>query len=66
MLPIDRFEIGALTEAGVSDQMVLETNRSVTAWALVTQGVGVTVVNPFAALCCHGRGNVLLRPFVRT
>jgi DNA-binding transcriptional LysR family regulator len=54
----------ALTEAGVSGQMVLETNRSVTAWALVTQGVGVTVVNPFAALCCHSQGNVLLRPFL--
>jgi DNA-binding transcriptional LysR family regulator len=54
----------ALTKAGVSDQMVLETNRSVTAWALVTQGVGVTVVNPFAALYCHSQGNVLLRPFV--
>jgi DNA-binding transcriptional LysR family regulator len=54
----------ALTEAGVSSQMVLETNRSVTAWALVTQSVGVTVVNPFAAFCCHNQGNVLLRPFL--
>jgi DNA-binding transcriptional LysR family regulator len=54
----------ALTEAGINGQMVLETNRSVTAWALVTQGIGVTVVNPFAALCCHSQGNVLLRPFL--
>ena len=53
----------ALIEAGVSDQMVLETNRAMTAWALVTQDVGVTVVNPFAAFCCHSQGNVLLRPF---
>jgi DNA-binding transcriptional LysR family regulator len=54
----------ALTEAGVGGQLVLETNRAATAWALVTQGAGVTVVNPFAALCCHSQGNVLLRPFL--
>jgi DNA-binding transcriptional LysR family regulator len=62
--PFNRLIQRALTEAGVSDQMVLETNRAVTAWALVSQGVGVTVVNPFAAFCCHSQGNVLLRPFL--
>ena len=53
----------AFTEAGVSSQMVLETNRFATAWALVTRGVGVSVVDPFAAFCCHSQGSVLLRPF---
>lgn len=54
----------ALNEAGVGNQLVLETNRSITAWALVTEGVGVTLVNPFAAFSCHSQGNVLLRPFL--
>jgi DNA-binding transcriptional LysR family regulator len=53
----------AFTDAGVSSQMVLETNRFATAWALVTQGVGVSLVDPFAAFCCHSQGKVLLRPF---
>jgi DNA-binding transcriptional LysR family regulator len=53
----------ALAEAGVSSQVVLETNRFATAWALVTQGVGVSIVDPFAAFSCYSQGNVLLRPF---
>jgi DNA-binding transcriptional LysR family regulator len=61
--PFNRAIKQALSEAGVSSRSVVETNRSVTAWALVTQGVGVAVVNPFAALCCHSQGNVLMRPF---
>lgn len=62
--PFNRLIQSALTKAGLREQMVLETNRSVTAWALVAQGVGVTVVNPFAALFCHGQGGVLLRPLI--
>lgn len=61
--PFNRTVKQILFKAGVNDRMVVETNRSMTASALVAQGVGVAIVNPFAALSCHSQGNVLLRPF---
>ena len=53
----------SFAEAGVSSQMVLETNRFSAASALVANGVGVSVLDPFAAFSCLKDESVLLRPF---
>lgn len=54
----------AFVEASVERRVVVETNHFGTACALVAEGAGVTIVDPYAALAYHRRGAVVLRPFV--
>jgi DNA-binding transcriptional LysR family regulator len=45
---------GLFADAGVQRQLRLQTHSAVAACALVAQGLGVTIVNPFTALACAG------------
>jgi DNA-binding transcriptional LysR family regulator len=50
-----RAAIDALfTQADVQRQLRLQTHSAVGACALVAQGLGVTIVNPFTAMACEG------------
>jgi DNA-binding transcriptional LysR family regulator len=53
----------AFLDADVNRRLILQTNHFATAYALVAQGAGVTIVDPFSALAYFGRG-VRLRPFL--
>jgi DNA-binding transcriptional LysR family regulator len=58
-----RFQIErAFIDANVNRRMVFHTNHFATACALVAQGAGVTIVDPFSALAHSGKG-IRLRPF---
>lgn len=49
-------------DASVSRKMIFQTNHFATAYALVAQGAGLTIVDPFSALAYFGK-RVTLRPF---
>jgi DNA-binding transcriptional LysR family regulator len=63
----DRLSWGAIAnvmhEAGITPRRRISTQRAYTAYALVAEGVGVTVVEPFTAHAFRERG-VVTRPFV--
>jgi DNA-binding transcriptional LysR family regulator len=50
-------------EASVSRRIIIETNYSASACALVAAGAGVTIVDPISALDRFELGGVVLRPF---
>ena len=52
----------AFIDANVNRRMVFHTNHFAAACALVAQGAGVTIVDPFSALAHSGKG-IRLRPF---
>jgi DNA-binding transcriptional LysR family regulator len=52
----------AFFEANVERQVVVETTHVATAFALVSEKVGLTVVDPYTAFSCHQRNDVVLRP----
>ncbi|WP_265975549.1 LysR substrate-binding domain-containing protein [Brucella intermedia] len=54
---------GVFDEAGISREIKLETSHSAIACALVAQGLGVAVVNPFAALD-YRQTEITVRPFL--
>lgn len=62
----DRLAWGAISnvlhEAGITPRRRISTQRAYTAYALVAEGMGVTVVEPFTAHAFRGRG-VVTRPF---
>jgi len=62
----DRLSWGAITNVlhaeGIVPRRRLNTQRAYTAYALVAEGAGVTVVEPFTAHAFRGRG-VVTRPF---
>ncbi|WP_021026499.1 LysR substrate-binding domain-containing protein, partial [Comamonas sp. B-9] len=45
-------------DAGVGRQMLLETHSAVAVCAMVQNGLGLAIVNPFTALACLGQGLV--------
>jgi DNA-binding transcriptional LysR family regulator len=53
----------AFYEAGIDRTIVAETNSFAAACALIAQGDGVGIVNPFSALDCYDGGQVVLRAF---
>lgn len=53
----------AFIDANVNRRMVFQTNHFATACALVAQGAGLTIVDPFSAQAYFGKG-VRLRPFL--
>jgi len=63
----DRLSWGAISnvlhEAGITPRRRISTQRAYTAYALVAEGMGVTVVEPFTAHAFSER-DVVTRPFV--
>jgi DNA-binding transcriptional LysR family regulator len=53
----------AFAEARVARKVTVETNHFAAACIMVAQGLGVSVVDPYSALACHGLGGIVLRPF---
>jgi DNA-binding transcriptional LysR family regulator len=53
----------AFVEAGVSRNIVVEATHVAAAAALVAEGAGVTVIDPYTAVSCVGAADVVLRPF---
>jgi DNA-binding transcriptional LysR family regulator len=54
---------GAFLEARVNRNMVVETSHFAAAYALAAEGAGVSLVDPYTALSCFRKDEVLLRPF---
>jgi DNA-binding transcriptional LysR family regulator len=52
----------AFSDANIERQVVVETTHVATAFALVSEKVGLTVVDPYTAFSCHQRKDVVLRP----
>ena len=53
----------AFVDAGVNRRIVVEATHLATAYALVAEGAGLTVVDPYTAVSCTKRDEVVLRPF---
>jgi DNA-binding transcriptional LysR family regulator len=53
----------AFVDAGVDRRVVVEATHLATAFALVAEGAGLTVVDPYTAVSCLKRDEVVLRPF---
>ena len=57
-----RAQIDAVfAQAGVARQLLLETHSAIAVCAMVQQGLGVAIVNPFTARACAGAG-LVVRP----
>ena len=57
-----RTQIDAVfAQAGVARQLLLETHSAIAVCAMVQQGLGVAIVNPFTARACAGAG-LVVRP----
>jgi DNA-binding transcriptional LysR family regulator len=53
----------AFVDAGVTRNIVVEASHVATAAALVSEGAGISVLDPYTAVSCVPRENVVLRPF---
>jgi DNA-binding transcriptional LysR family regulator len=53
----------AFVDAGVTRNIVVEASHVATAAALVAEGAGITVLDPYTAVSCCRREGVALRPF---
>jgi DNA-binding transcriptional LysR family regulator len=53
----------AFVDAGVPRKIVVEASHVATAAALVAEGAGITVLDPYTAISCVRQGDVVLRPF---
>ena len=53
----------AFVDAGIYRNMVVETSHFAAAYALAAEGAGVCVVDPYTAISCFRRDEVVLRPF---
>jgi DNA-binding transcriptional LysR family regulator len=53
----------AFVDAGVTRNVVVEASHVATAAALVAEGAGITVLDPYTAVSCCKQESVVLRPF---
>jgi DNA-binding transcriptional LysR family regulator len=53
----------AFVDADVNRNMVVETSHFAAAYALAAQGAGVCLVDPYTAISCFRKDEVVLRPF---
>jgi DNA-binding transcriptional LysR family regulator len=53
----------AFSDAGVERNVVTEASHFATAYALVAEGVGLAVIDPFSTIACFSKDNVYVRPF---
>jgi DNA-binding transcriptional LysR family regulator len=53
----------AFVDAGVKRVMVVETSHFAAAYALAAEGAGVCIVDPYTAISCFRKDEVVLRPF---
>lgn len=53
----------AFVDAGVTRNIVVEASHVATAAALVAEGAGITVLDPYTAVSCVRPKDVVLRPF---
>jgi DNA-binding transcriptional LysR family regulator len=52
----------AFVDAGINRRIVVEASHVATAYALVAEGAGITVIDPYTAVSCFKRDEVVLRP----
>ena len=53
----------AFADAGVNRNIIIEASHFATAYALVAEGAGVSVIDPFSTIACFRKDQVALRPF---
>lgn len=58
---LSRYAPGAKLYEALASHLRIQVHQSITACALVTEGVGVAIVDPFTALHCEPR-NIVVRP----